>query len=47
MSARKIAQWHEAGLIDAATRDRLLAYEDTHARPLLLWAVWGLSLIHI
>ena len=42
-SARRIAQWHDAGVIDAATRDRLLAYEEAHARPLLLWAVWGIG----
>ena len=43
MSARKIAEWHDAGLIDAATRDRLTAYEAEHTRPLLLWAVWGIG----
>jgi uncharacterized membrane protein len=47
MSARKIAQWHEAGLIDAATRDRLLAYETEHARPLVLWAVFGIGALAI
>jgi uncharacterized membrane protein len=47
MSARKIAQWHEAGLIDAATRDRLLAHEAAHARPLALWAVWGIGALAI
>jgi hypothetical protein len=47
MSARKIAEWHGAGLIDADTRDRLLAYETTHARPLLLWAVWGIGALAI
>lgn len=47
MSARKIAEWHEAGLIDAATRDRLTAYEAEHARPLLLWAVWGIGALAI
>lgn len=47
MSARKIAEWHEAGLIDAATRDRLAAYEAAHARPLLLWAVWGIGALAI
>lgn len=47
MSARKIAQWHDAGLIDAGTRDRLLAYEADHARPLLLWAVWGIGALTI
>ena len=47
MSARKIAQWHDAGIIDAATRDRLLAYEADHARPLALWAVWGIGALTI
>lgn len=47
MSARRIAHWHEAGIIDAATRDRLLAYEEAHARPLLLWAVWGIGALAI
>lgn len=47
MSARKIARWHQAGLIDAATTERLLAYEDAHARPLALWAVYGLGALTI
>lgn len=47
MSARKIAEWHKAGLIDPGTRDRLLAYEADHARPLLLWAVWGIGALAI
>ena len=47
MSARKIAIWHEAGLIDAGTRDRLLAYETDHARPLALWAVFGIGALAI
>jgi len=47
MSARKIAEWHAAGLIDAATRDRLLAHEAAHARPLLIWAVWGIGALTI
>jgi uncharacterized membrane protein len=47
MSARKIAHWYEAGLIDAATRDRLAAYEAAHARPLVLWAVWGIGALAI
>jgi uncharacterized membrane protein len=47
MSARKIAQWHSAGLIDAETRDRLLAYETAHARPLALWAVFGIGALAI
>lgn len=47
MSLRKIATWHEAGLIDAATRDRLLAYETEHSRPLALWAVFGIGALAI
>jgi uncharacterized membrane protein len=47
MSARKIAIWHQAGLIDAGTRDRLLAYEASHARPLALWAVFGIGALAI
>ena len=47
MSARKIATWHDVGLIDAATRDRLLAYEAEHARPLALWAVFGIGALAI
>ena len=47
MSARKIAIWHEAGLIDAGTRDRLVAYEASHARPLALWAVFGIGALAI
>lgn len=47
MSARKIVQWHDAGLIDAATRDRLLAYETEHARPLVLCAVFGIGALAI
>lgn len=47
MSARKIAAWHEAGLIDADTRDRLLAHEARHARPLALWAVFGIGALAI
>jgi len=47
MSTRKIALWHDAGLIDADTRDRLLAHETAHARPLALWAVFGIGALAI
>lgn len=47
MSTRKIAAWHEAGLIDAETRDAILAYEAAHARPLALWAVFGIGALAI
>lgn len=47
MAARKIEAWHKAGLIDAATRDALLAHEDAHARPVALWAVFGIGALAI
>ena len=47
MSARKIEIWHAAGLIDADTRAALLAYEEDHARPLALWAVFGIGALAI
>ncbi len=47
MSTRKITEWHDAGLIDAGTRDRLVAYEAAHSRPLVLWAVWGIGALAI
>lgn len=47
MSARKITTWHKAGLIDAGARDRLLAHEATHARPLALRAVFGIGALAI
>lgn len=47
MNARKITEWHDAGLIDADARDRLIAYEATHSRPLVLWAVWGIGALAI
>ncbi|MEO0699812.1 MAG: DUF2157 domain-containing protein [Pseudomonadota bacterium] len=47
MSARKIETWHDAGLIDAQTRAALLAYEAEHARPLALWAVFGIGALAI
>lgn len=47
MTARKIAEWHDAGVIDAATRDAIIAYESAHARPLVLWAVWGIGALTI
>ncbi|MFL0354952.1 DUF2157 domain-containing protein [Erythrobacter sp. GH1-10] len=47
MSTRKIEAWHAAGVIDADTRSRLLAYEQDHARPLALWAVYGIGALAI
>ncbi|MDJ0641271.1 MAG: DUF2157 domain-containing protein [Erythrobacter sp.] len=47
MNARKINAWHDAGLIDEETRTRLIAYEDEHARPLALWAIFGIGALAI
>lgn len=47
MSLRKIEAWHQAGLIDGETRTRLIAYEAEHARPLALWAVFGIGALAI
>lgn len=47
MGARKIEAWHKAGVIDDATRDRLIAYEADHARPIALWAVFGIGALAI
>lgn len=47
MSTRKIDAWHTAGVIDAETRARLVAYEQAHARPLALWAVYGIGALAI
>jgi uncharacterized membrane protein len=47
MGAGKIERWHRAGLIDADTRDRLIAHEAAHARPFALWAVFGIGALAI
>lgn len=47
MGTRKIEAWHKAGVIDAATRDRLIAHEAAHARPIALWAVFGIGALAI
>lgn len=47
MSSRKIDAWLDAGLIDQQTRDRILAYEEAHSRPLALWAVIGIGVLAI
>ncbi|MFL0672764.1 MAG: DUF2157 domain-containing protein [Erythrobacter sp.] len=47
MALRKIEVWHKAGVIDAATRDRLIAYEADHVRPVALWAVFGIGALAI
>ncbi len=47
MAGRKIEAWYRAGIIDDATRDRLIAFEADHARPVALWAVFGLGALTI
>lgn len=47
MSQRKLVAWERAGLIDAATAERIRAWEAEHARPLGLWAVIGLAALTI
>jgi len=47
MVTGRIARWHEAGLIDAETRDRLIAHEEENARPIALWAVFGIGALAI
>jgi len=44
---RKLAKWLDAGVIDAATRDRIAAYERGHDRPMLLYALGGLGALTI
>jgi len=47
MSNRKLQSWQEAGLIDAATRERIEAWEAEHSRPLALWAAIGIGALAI
>ncbi|KUO56059.1 MAG: hypothetical protein APF82_04665 [Sphingomonadales bacterium BRH_c42] len=47
MGVRKLNDWIEAGLIDAATADRIRAHEAEHARPLALWAAFGIGALAI
>lgn len=47
MAARKLKAWQEAGLIDAGTAARIEAWEAEHARPLGVWAMWGLGALAI
>jgi hypothetical protein len=47
MVRKRIDRWHEAGLIDAYTRDAILAYEAENARPVALWAIFGVGSLAI
>ena len=41
--SRALQRWHDAGLLDAAARDRILTWELSQARPVWLWAVAGVG----
>ncbi len=43
----KLAQWEKAGLIDAATRERIAAFERSAAKPILLYALGGLGAVTV
>lgn len=47
MSERKIRAWEAAGLIDAATAERIRGWETQHSRPLAMWAVVGIAALSI
>jgi uncharacterized membrane protein len=47
MIDRKLAAWGEAGLIDAETAAAIRAYEESHSRPIALWAVIGIGALAI
>ena len=47
MSLRKLEAWHDAGLIDSATAERIRAWETSRARPRALWALIGLGALSV
>jgi len=47
MSERKLVAWQGAGLIDAATAERIRAWEAERSHPLGLWAVVGIAALAI
>ena len=47
MAGRKLKAWEAAGLIDSDTAARIRAWEAEHARPLGLWAVFGIAALAI
>lgn len=44
---KKLNQWTKEGLIDQETADRILAYEEANSRPLMIYAMSGLSALSI
>ncbi|MBG6118528.1 putative membrane protein [Sphingobium sp. JAI105] len=47
MSERKLKAWHQAGLIDQHTAERICAWEAKNSRPLGLLAIIGLGVLTI
>jgi uncharacterized membrane protein len=47
MGEGKLKAWESAGLIDSETATRIRAWEAEHARPLALWAVFGIAALAI
>jgi uncharacterized membrane protein len=47
MSDRKLKSWQQAGIIDAATAERIRGFEAQNAKPLGLWALIGLGALAI
>ena len=47
MGEGKLKAWEAAGLIDSETAARIRAWEAEHARPLALWAVFGIAALAI
>jgi uncharacterized membrane protein len=47
MGEGKLKAWEAAGLIDGETAARIRAWEAEHARPLALWAVFGIAALAI
>lgn len=47
MIERKLTAWQSAGLIDADTATSIRTYEESHSRPLALWAVVGIGALAI
>jgi uncharacterized membrane protein len=45
--ARKLAEWHAAGLISAEDANKILAHEGQQTRPYLLYAIGGLGALTI
>ncbi len=47
MNERKLKAWVEAGIIDSEAAARIRVWEESHSRPLTLWAVIGIGALAI